>query len=105
MYIGIILEHKNIASPKEALIECTWREGNVDYLVKGENNPAFPYLAEVEMDDYSTFDFTDMDGIIEELLRVRAEVTDPADKAHIDDIIRLARKCKEMPDTVLTFAG
>ncbi|WP_032113001.1 hypothetical protein [Candidatus Paracaedibacter symbiosus] len=100
MRISIILENQD-----GKLIEKITKGNNADYLVKGENNPDFPYLAEVEIDDYSVFAAEDMDAIIEELLCVRQEVTDPADQVHIDDIIRLAKKCKETPETVLTFAG
>lgn len=98
MNIDINLEYKN-----GRLIESTTRENNASYLVKGYDNPEFPYLGEVEPDDPSVFDASDMDAIIKELLRVREEVTDHEDKAHIDDIIRLAKKCKNIPDTVLVF--
>ncbi|AIL12858.1 hypothetical protein IM40_03980 [Candidatus Paracaedimonas acanthamoebae] len=83
------------------MIERTTRENNGSYLVKGYKNPEFPYLGEVELHDYSVFDTSDMDAIIEELLQVRKEVTDPEDPAHIDEVTRLAKKCKETPDTVL----
>ncbi|AIL12859.1 hypothetical protein IM40_03985 [Candidatus Paracaedimonas acanthamoebae] len=100
MYIDIALVNKD-----RRLIESITKENNTSYLVKGENNPVFPYLGEVEIDDYSVFFDKDMDAIIEELLRVRKEVADPGDQTHIDDIIRLAKKCKEMPETALVFSG
>lgn len=107
MHIDIKLRYRGDSPvPKEhKLIEHITRESNASYLVKGYDNPEFPYLGEVEPDDPSVFDASDMDAIIGELLRVRKEVTDRDDQAHIDDIIRLANKCKETPDTVLVFDG
>ncbi len=104
MRITILLEHKDNENPK-AVIERIFKEGNVNYLVKGENNHDFPNLSQVESYDYSVFAPKRMNGIIEELLRVKKEVSDPADKKHIDDIIHLAERCKNTPDTVLVFAG
>lgn len=104
MRISIILDSKYNNNPKNVIAEIS-KEGNVDYLVKGEDNHAFPYLGEVESYDYSDFGPEDVPGIINELLKVKEEVSDPSDKAHIDDIIRLAEKCKNTPDTVLVFAG
>lgn len=46
-----------------------------------------------------------MDGIIAELRRVQQQLADEEDKHHIDDIIRLAERCKNTPGTVLVFAG
>lgn len=100
MRINITLQYKD-----DRLIERISRENNVLYLEKGEDNPEFPYLGEVEYIDPSVFGSHRMDAIIEELLRVRGEITDPDDQAHIDDIIRLAKKCKELPETVLVFSG
>jgi hypothetical protein len=106
MRVNIILEYKsNCFDNKEEVIERITKENNADYLVKGEDNPEFPYLSQVENYDYSTFGAHRMDGLIKELLIVREEVNAPDDKAHIDDIIHLAKKCKRMSDTVLTFAG
>ncbi|AIL13785.1 hypothetical protein IM40_10330 (plasmid) [Candidatus Paracaedimonas acanthamoebae] len=107
MHIDIKLRYRNdIIIPEEhKLIEHITRENNASYLVKGYDNPEFPYLGEVEYNDPSVFDANDMDAIIEELLCIRKEVINPGDQAHIDDIIRLAKKCKEIPDTVLTFSG
>jgi hypothetical protein len=100
MYIEVSLLKNNRTE-----IKSLFKEGNVSYLVKGENNPDFPYLSQVESYDYSVFDASDMDGIIEELIRVRTELEASEDQQHIDDIIRLANKCKEIPNTVLVFAG
>ena len=104
MRISIILDNKYNNDPKN-VIETISKEGNVNYLIKGEDNPNFPYLGEVESYDYSDFGPEDAPGIITELLKVKEEVSDHSDKAHIDDIIRLAEKCKNTPDTVLVFAG
>ena len=46
-----------------------------------------------------------MDEIIKELLRVKEDLEDIEDQKHIEDIIRLANKCKNTSDTVLVFAG
>ena len=100
MSIGIRLEDKN-----ENLLERIYKEGNDEYLVKGEDNPDFPNLSMVERYDYSVFGAKRMDALIEELLKVRAELPNPADQEHIDDIIRLANRCKEDANTVLVFAG
>lgn len=104
MYIRILLEHKNIEDPK-AVIARIFKEGNISYLVKGEGNPEYPYLSEVESCDYSVFGPKDVPGIIQELSKVKEEVSDPSDKAHIDDIIHLAERCKNTPETVLIFSG
>ncbi len=105
MYIAISLRDKNKFSKNNEVIERLFKEGNVDYLIKGENNPDFPYLSEVEENDYSVFNETDMDGVVQELLKVRQEVSDIEDQYHIDDIVRLANQCKNTPGTVLVFAG
>lgn len=81
------------------------KEGNVDYLVKGEDNSDFPYLGEVESYDFSIFFPRQMDEIIKELLVVRENLTDPSDQHHVNDIIHLAKKCKNTPDTLLMFKG
>jgi hypothetical protein len=104
MYIRILLEHKNNNDPN-TVMAIIFKEGNVDYLVRGEDNPEFPNLSLVESYDYSDFGPEDVTGIIRELTKVKEEVSDPSDKAHIDDIIHLAERCKTMPDTVLVFAG
>ncbi len=104
MYIRILLEHKDNNNPN-AVIARAFKEGNVSYLVKGEDNPSFPNLSLVESYDYSDFGPEDVPGLIDELSRVKEEVTDSSDKAHIDDIIHLAERCKATPDTVLVFAG
>ena len=104
MRIAIILEHKENANPTD-IMESVSKGGNVEYLAKGEGNPNFPYLSQVESYDHAVFSPLRMDGIIKELLVVRDEVADSYDKAHIDDIIRLAERCKNTPDTVLVFAG
>ena len=105
MQVSIIIMYKSTCSSdkKNKIIERITKENNGFYLVKGYGNPEFPYLGEVEVDDPSTFDSDDMVGIIEELQRVRKDVVDSADQAHIDDIIRLAQQCKEDPETVLVF--
>jgi hypothetical protein len=105
MRINIKLQYIKGVLNNESIIERITKDNNADYLVKGEDNKEFQYLAQVEIDDYSVYWAENMDGLIEELLRVRQEVSDPADQEHIDDIIRLAKKCKETPGTVLTFAG
>ena len=105
MQVSITLRYKNnsIFNNINQIIEQITKENNGCYLVKGYENPEFPYLGEVEVDDPSGFDCHDMDAIIAELQRVQKEVVDPADQAHIDDIIRLAQQCKENPETVLVF--
>lgn len=100
MYIDI-----ELVSEDRKLIESITKKNNVSYLVKGYENPEYPYLGEVEIHDYSVFFDKDMDAIIEELLRVRKEVSDHEDRAHIDDIVRLAKKCKQIPGTALVFSG
>jgi hypothetical protein len=104
MRIAIILEDKHNNDP-ESVIDRVSKEGNVSYLVKGENNPEYPYLSQVESYDYSVFGHKDVPGIIEELSRVKEEVSDLSDKAHINDIIQLVIRCKKTPNTVLVFAG
>lgn len=101
MYISTSLVKKG----SRYCIEEIFKEGNVSYLVKGDDNPDFPNLSLVESYDYSVFDETDMDSIVKELLRVKEEVEPIDDKKHIDDIIRLAEKCKRTPDTVLVLSG
>jgi hypothetical protein len=101
MYISTSLVEKG----SRHCLEEIFKEGNVDYLVKEEDDPEFPNLSLVESYDYSVFDETDMDAIIKELLRVKKEVSDPSDQEHIDDIIRLAERCKNTPNTILVFAG
>ncbi len=103
MSINIILENKDTFPNNIGIIERVTKSNNDSYLVKGIDNPNFPCLSNVELDDYSVFDIRDMDALTKELLQVREEVKNSEDKAHIDEIIRLAKKCKEMPGTVLTF--
>lgn len=100
MYIKVSLAIKS-----RNQLKSIHKQGNTSYLVKGTDNPEFPYLSEVESDDYSVFDATDMDGIIAELLKAREELHDLADQRHIDALIQLAKECKETPNTVLVFAG
>jgi hypothetical protein len=100
MYIKVTL-----ATKSRNQLKSIHKQGNTSYLVKGTDNAEFPYLSQVESDDYSVFEATDMDGIISELLRVREEVEILENQQHIDDIIQLAKECKETPNTVLVFAG
>ena len=105
MRINIVLQYKSKFLDNEDVIERITQDNNASYLAKGIDNPEFPYLSEVECDDYSDFGPKDMDALIKELLRVRREEADPSHQAHIDDIIRLANKCKKIPETILMFAG
>ncbi len=100
MRIKIKLEYKD-----STLIKSITKEGNASYLIKGIDNPNYPCLSEVEVDDPTVFDSNDMDALTKELLRIRNEITEPEDKLHIDDIIKLAETCKRNKDTVLTFCG
>lgn len=106
MYIEIILKHISItANDANNCIASIFKENNVSYLCKEDDAINFPNLAQVESYDYSVFAKEDMPDIIKELLKVRKSLTDLEDQQHVDDIIQLAEKCKNTPNTVLMFAG
>lgn len=98
MYITITLEYQN-----DGLIEKIYKEGNIDYLMRNNTSNLFPYLSEIEMDDPSHFGPKHMDCIIEELKHVRKELINSMDLEHVNDIIRLASKCKDSSNMVLVF--
>ena len=84
MHIAISLRTKKDFLKNNEVIERIFKDGNVYYLIKGEDNPEFPYLSEVEANDYSAFNETDMGEIIKELLRVKEDLEDIEDQKHIE---------------------
>ena len=105
MRIEIVLRNKRQDDIWGSLLKSIAKEDNYKYLEKGDDNPDFPCLSEVETCDHAFFDCTDMEQLIRELLTVRDEVSDLSDKEHIDEIIGMAEICKKDPDLVLIFYG
>lgn len=99
MHINIILEKDN------KIISIISNKNNHLYLSKDDNDTNFPYLSEVELDDYSCFGPKHMDALIKELNDLKKEVCNKDDLAHIDDIINLANMCQKIPGSCLTFSG
>ncbi len=79
----------------------TTKQSNDQYLIR-EGEDAYDYLSVLNAYDYDVFSSDDMTGLIEDLLRIRKSLPD-ADKTHVDEIISLARRCKEGPRLTLTF--
>ena len=106
MYINISLRRFPITdNDNNDCIERIYKENNVSYLCKEDDAVNFPNLAQVESYDYSVFAKEDMDDVIEELLKVRQDLTNSGDQKHVDDIIQIAEKCKNIQNTVLMFSG
>ena len=82
-----------------------FRENNEKYLSKVEDPHKFKYLSEIEINDYSLFSPERMTDIIQELSKVKQDLTDFNEIKHVDDIIEIAERCKNMPDSGLLFAG
>jgi len=95
--ITVILAHKHHGE-----IERVGIAGNEAFLVKDEADNRFPYLSELSTVDLDAFDKSDMNGIIIELERLRANLND-AEQSHVEDVLRLARKCRESDECILLF--
>ena len=73
---------------------------NADYLVQ-EFNDRFSYLTSANEYSPSLFRRNDMPGLINEFLLLRHQLSNPEHIRHIDDIIQLARRCQQCPETAL----
>lgn len=69
-------------------------DGGSQILCRYDEADIYPMLGEVTTWDAETFFFSDMDGLITELLNVRETLTKPFDIEYLDDIVRLCQKCK-----------
>lgn len=98
MYITIRLVDKS-----GILLDKIYRENNTSFLLKYDENQAFPCLSLVEPDDPSFFDSEDMDEILHELQIVYQQLENIQDRQHVKDIMKLAEKCKVTPNTLLIF--
>lgn len=95
--ITVILAHKHHGE-----IERVGVTGNEEFLVKDEADNRFPYLSELSTVDLDAFDKSDMNGIIAELEQLKTNLND-SEQSHVEDVLRLARKCRESDECVLLF--
>ncbi|MCP9493162.1 MAG: hypothetical protein MSG64_01775 [Pyrinomonadaceae bacterium MAG19_C2-C3] len=95
--ITVILAYK-----RHGEIERVGVTGNEKFLVKEEADNRFPYLSELSTVDLDAFDKSDMNPIIAELERLKTNLND-AEQSHVEDILRLARRCRDNDECVLLF--
>jgi hypothetical protein len=79
----------------------TMKESNDQYLIR-EGEGDYGYLSVLNAYDYDVFSSADMTGLIQDLLKIRKSLPE-ADKTHVDEIVSLARRCKEGTRLTLTF--
>jgi len=84
----------------EVLYELS-HPNNESYLIQNPND--YKILGEFCIDDYDVFSSIQMDAIILELERLKKELLTKDDVYHINEIIDLANKCKNLPDSRLIF--
>ena len=92
--ITIILIDKN----RQELSRVS-EKSNFDYLIREEG--WFDYLTSVDEYSPSLFRRNDMQGLINELLLLKDQLSNPEHIRHIDDIVQLARRCQQCPETAL----
>lgn len=84
-------------------LERIGAESNREYLLlPNYDDPVYPLISELSDSDLDIFDSTDMTQLIIELELLKRNLTDEQ-KAHIDEIIRLAEICQENEDYTLGF--
>jgi hypothetical protein len=93
--ITVILE--NAANLELARI-C--HPGNEGHLVRHE--PSYPLLSLLSEVAYDVFGHSDMTALIDELEHVR-NGTFGGDRAHIEQVIKLAILCRDQAGSTLTF--
>lgn len=79
----------------------TMKDSNDQYLIR-EGEGDYEYLSTLNAYDYDVFSSDDMAGVIQDLLKIRRSLPE-ADKAHVDEIVALARRCQEESLLTLTF--
>lgn len=92
----IILESENgekLAKVSEA--------HNEEYLQQDEEN--FELLGELSTSSYDVFSSQDMEKLLSELERLRDKISDIIAVKHIEEIILLANRCREMNGSRLIF--
>lgn len=83
-------------------LERVGAEGNDEYLIKDEDDPHYQYLSQLSTCDLDAFDASDMEGILAELYSLKPTLNQ-AQKAQVDDLIRLAQRCQRNTNYVLLF--
>lgn len=93
--ISIILENEN----NEPIAKCC-RIGNERFLIRAESS--FAKLSLLSECSYDVFASRDMPQLIDELMIIR-KIVSGEDQSHIDDIARLAVRCRDENGLVLSF--
>ena len=100
--ITILLVDKN-----EDEVTRISEKSNADYLIQAEGSrngeEQFNHLGWIDAYIPTLFSRDKMPGLINELLRLKQQVSHPEHIHHIDDIIQLARLCHKLPGTALIF--
>ncbi|RUT46790.1 hypothetical protein EJP82_11215 [Paenibacillus anaericanus] len=75
-------------------LDQVFEEGNVKYLQQNEDK--FEMLGELSTCSYDVYSSKDMDMLILELVRLKEMPLDSNEIKHIEEIISLADKCKNI---------
>jgi len=81
-------------------LEICSRAGNERYLL--QSGDGYRTLSELCQVDNAVFARSDMTGLIDEL-NVLRQGLNPADQEHVDEIIRLAMRCRDEDGLILAF--
>jgi hypothetical protein len=92
----IILQNSSGEKLKEI-----YQDGNDRYLMQEEND--YNILSELSECSYDVFSSNDMEGLILELEQVKAKLNHINDISHVEKVIFLAKKCKELETGRLIF--
>jgi hypothetical protein len=95
--ITIILEDRD-SKELERICEDT----NGEYLIQHDYTK-YKYLSQLSEFDYDVFSSEMMPDLIEDLLRLKRELTKREHMEHVSKIIELARRCQNMKVATLTF--
>ena len=74
--------------------------GNERFLIRDE--AAFPLLSQLSEFSYDVFSHADMDRLISELEKLSKDLSE-TEKAHVAEIVEMARRCRDEITMTLTF--
>src|SRR3954452_11267434 len=94
--ITIILENNN----NEELYRIS-EKFNTAYLI--QKDPKFKCLSKLNQNDYDVFSSNDCLNLIQDLLMIKEQLTNPIQIEHINNIIKLAGLCSKAKNFTLTF--
>lgn len=95
----IVLENQN----RVELERISEPSNNMYLISKDIDDPHYPCLSQLDTVSYTVFGSSDMEELIKELDSLKPSLISVGQMDHVNDIIRLARKCQANEGFTLTF--